>query len=67
MSRDAAIKDVPLATVPLVGPEMSAKELLEILIRGNATKAIVVDSNKLLLGIVTLVDLITARDVASIA
>ncbi len=56
------LADVPLSALPIVGPTLSAADLMEKLIRHSATKALISSDGKTLDGIVALVDLLSAGE-----
>lgn len=61
LDEEASIKDAPLDAVPTLTAESSVGDIIESLVRGAATKALVADKENRLLGIVTLIDLFTAQ------
>ena len=60
----ACVKDLPVKRALLIGPEAPLPEVFETLIRTGASKAVVVDAESRLLGMLTLYDLLTC-DVAA--
>lgn len=61
MDSAVAVRDLPVKRVLFVAPEMPLPEVFETLIRTGASKAVVVDGAKKLLGMVTLYDLLTCE------
>ncbi len=59
MDSVALVKDLPVKRALLVAPETPLPNIFETLIRTGASKAVVVDSESMLLGILTLSDLLT--------
>ncbi len=55
-----SIKEVILATVPTVSPETSVGEVMKCFLRNGSNKALVVDREEHLEGIVTVMDLVAA-------
>lgn len=55
----ACVKDLPVKRALLIAPETPLPEVFETLIRTGASKAVVVDAESRLLGLLTLYDLLT--------
>ena len=56
------VSDLSLGDLPVVGLETTSEELLEIFLRSGKNKVMVTDDSRVLLGIVTLLDLVSETD-----
>jgi NADH dehydrogenase len=61
VSMNTALSKILLSHPPEVTPGMAADEVLEKLIRSSKTKALVIDENQKLVGIISLFDLLEAK------